>query len=123
MNRPYNCHLCGTSSVHQICLPCEDLFKRGLKTRLSITQMKYKKVDIHSIKYNIGKWLTTNRELPKSIIMNNPTYQVYCVTNTTLPSSPPHKKGDSLHHVHGIPISIVDVKGFGYDFSDTSYEA
>lgn len=119
LSLPYHCHLCGTSSVHQICLPCEELFKRGLKTSLFITKT-FKNMDIHSMKYELGKWLTREKTLPRSILMNQPTYYEYCMTNRNLPSTPPFTKGDSLHHVNGIPIDIVDYKTFGYIFSDVS---
>ena len=66
-------------------------------------------MDIHSMKYELGKWLTTEKSLPLAILMNQPTYQEYCMTNRNLPSTPPYEKGDSLHHVHGIPID-EDIK-------------
>jgi len=116
---PFNCHICSSQSVHQICTPCSETFKRGLKTRLNPTRI-YKKLDVHSIKYELGKYLTAEHELPLAILMNQPTYQDYCMANRDLPSSPLHEKADTLRHVHGIPIDIVDSKTYGYSFSDVS---
>ena len=80
----------------------------------------YKNLDVHNIKFELGKYLTREHELPLAILMNQPTYHDYCIRNKTLPSSPPHEKADTLRHVHGIPIDIVDSKAYGYTFSDVS---
>jgi hypothetical protein len=116
---PYNCHICSSQSVHQICTPCSEAFKRGLKTRLNSTRT-YKNLDIHNIKFELGKYLTAEHMLPVAILMNQPTYHDYCIRNKNLPSSPPHEKADTLRSVHGIPIDIVDSKTYGYSFSDVS---
>ena len=116
---PYNCHICSSQSVHQICTPCSEAFKRGLKVRLNSTRT-YKNLDVHSIKFELGKYLTAEHMLPLSILMNQPTYHDYCIRNKTLPSSPPHEKADTLRSVHGIPIDIVTTSSYGYTFSDVS---
>ena len=116
---PYNCHICNSQSVHQICTPCSEAFKRGLKVRLNSTRT-YKNLDVHSIKFELGKYLTAEHMLPLSILMNQPTYHDYCIRNKTLPSSPPHEKADTLRSVHGIPIDIVTTSSYGYTFSDVS---
>ena len=116
---PYNCHICSSQSVHQICTPCSEAFKRGLKVRLNSTRT-YKNLDVHNIKFELGKYLTAEHMLPLSILMNQPTYHDYCIRNKTLPSSPPHEKADTLRSVHGIPIDIVTTSSYGYTFSDVS---
>jgi hypothetical protein len=116
---PYNCHICSSQSVHQICTPCSEAFKRGLKVRLNSTRT-YKNLDVHSIKFELGKYMTAEHMLPLSILMNQPTYHDYCIRNKTLPSSPPHEKADTLRSVHGIPIDIVTTSSYGYTFSDVS---
>lgn len=116
---PYNCHICSSQSLHQICTPCSEAFKRGLKVRLNSTRT-YKNLDVHSIKFELGKYLTAEHMLPVAILMNQPTYHDYCIHNNTLPSSPPHEKADTLKSVHGIPIDIVNTINYGYTFSDVS---
>jgi hypothetical protein len=116
---PYECAICRVGSVNQLCNPCSQLFERGLRTKLKIKN-KLKKLDIHSIKYHMGRYFTETRSMPESIKMNVPTYSDYCSINWKLPKSPLWEDGDSLHTVTGVPINISHDKGYGYNFSDHS---
>tara|TARA_R110002012_G_scaffold267485_1_gene451291 strand:- start:1211 stop:1507 length:297 start_codon:yes stop_codon:yes gene_type:complete len=82
---------------------------------------KKKKLDIYSIKYNMGKYFTSMRSLPDVIEMNTPTYTDYCAINSALPTRPPYEGGDSLTTVKGVPIVLMNECGYGYAFRDSSF--
>ena len=118
----YDCHICGYPSVHQICTPCSNAYERGMKLRhVKLDTDKKKKLDIYSIKYNMGKYFTSTRSLPDVIEMNTPTYQDYCAINNMLPTRPPYEQGDSLTTVKGVPIVLVNDHAYGYSFRDSSF--
>lgn len=118
----YDCHICGYPSVHQVCTPCSNAYERGLKSRnVKIYTNKHKKLDVYSIKYNMGKYFTSMHSLPDVIEMNTPTYHDYCSVNSQLPTRPPHERGDSLTSINGVPIVIINDAGYGYAFRDSSF--
>ena len=118
----YDCHICGYPSVHQICTPCSNAYEREMKLRhVKLDTEKKKKLDIYSIKYNMGKYFTSTRSLPDVIEMNTPTYQDYCAINNMLPTRPPYEHGDSLTTVKGVPIVLVNDHAYGYSFRDSSF--
>ena len=118
----YDCQICGYPAAHQICTPCSNAYERGMKLRqVKLIINKKKKIDIYSIKYNMGKYITSMGSLPDVIEMNTPTYTDYCAINNKLPTRPPYEHGDSLTTVKGVPIVLVNDYGYGYIFRDSSF--
>jgi len=113
---PYLCHICHNPSANQICIYCDDLFSRGLKSVKQMDSKIYDKLSIYSIRYEMRKYVQIHKLFPNQISMNMTTYRDFIVANPQL-STLSVTREDSKTKVNDIPIVVrKTMKELGYRF-------
>lgn len=77
---------------------------------------KFSNLNVHSIRYNMGKYNTEHHAMPDGIVMNPPTYMEFRLVNATLPENPRDTMDDSFHSISGVKVYVVDSSRNGYEF-------